>query len=60
MIIINVKVYLAEYFNKGEVTEQKASAKDVADTMKYKKNSAGSRYSPFFSRQSYLQSSQQP
>ena len=29
--------YLAECFNKEEVTEQKASAKDVADTRKYNK-----------------------
>ena len=35
----NVKAYLAECFNKGEVTEQKAGAKDVADTVKYKKDS---------------------
>ena len=37
----NVKAYLEECLNKGEVTEQKASAKDVADTVKYKKDSDG-------------------
>ena len=37
----NVKAYLAQYFNKGEVTEQKASAKDCAATMKYRKDSDG-------------------
>ena len=41
----NVKVYLAECFNKGEVSEQKASAKDAVDAMKYKKIQMESRYS---------------
>ena len=50
-----VKAYLAECFNKGEVTEQKASAKDVADTMKYKQDSDGK---PVFSPDHWLQPSQ--
>ena len=41
----NVMAYLAECFNKGEVTERKASAKDVADTRKYKKIQMESLYS---------------
>ena len=51
----NVKEYLAECYNKGEVTEQKASAKDVAELMKYKKDSNGK---PLFTPDQWLQPSQ--
>ena len=50
-----VKEYLVECYNKGEQTEQKASAKDVAETMKYKKDSAGK---PVFAPSQWLQPSQ--
>ena len=51
----HVKAYLAECYNKGEVTEQKACTKDVAETMKYKKDSNGN---PVFSPCQWLQPSQ--
>ena len=50
-----VKTYLAECCNKGDVTEQKASAKDIAKLMKYKKDSNGK---PVFSPDQWLQPSQ--
>ena len=51
----NVNAYLAECYNKGDVTEQKASAKDIAKLMKYKKDSNGK---PMFSPDQWLQPSQ--
>lgn len=50
-----VKDYLLQCFNKGELTEQKANAKDVANSMKYIKDSDGN---PLFSPNQWLQPSQ--
>ena len=51
----HVKAYLAECYHKGEVTEQKACPKDVAETMKNKKHLNGK---PVFSPCQWLQPSQ--
>ena len=52
--LAEVKAYLAECYNKGDVTEQKASAKDIAKLMKYKKDS---NRKPVFSPDKWLQPS---